>query len=238
MVDEDTKDLISAIQAYKTGKPVQVYMKETDTWKDLTEEPNWTSDNKYRAKPFVPYRPFNSIKECYDEMVKHYPFGLLTNRKEYIQVVEIFEGTFNTCYIVIPKEKTLVNFTFTDAFNNYQFIDGSKFGVEDNDPKVETVKTYTVSIRKEPYGLLSFVKTIKEALDINLKEAMHVVNKARKETHRIDNLSKEAAEKIVADINACGGDAFVEQIITKEDEDAAKLALTKALVKYIVSRRD
>ena len=65
---------------------------------------------------------------------------------------------------------------------------------------------------------------------------MHIANKARKEIHRIDNLSKEAAEKIVADINACGGDAFVEQIITKEDEDAAKLALTKALVKYIVSR--
>ena len=193
-------------------------------------------DIKNQAKQFVPYRPFNSIKECYDEMVKHYPFGLLTNGKEYRQVVEIFESTFNTYYIVIPKKKTLINLTFTDAFNNYQFVDGSKFGVEDNDLETKTVKTYTISIRKEPYGLLSFVKTIKETLDINLKEAVHIANKARKETHRIDNLSKEAAEKIVANINACGGDAFVEQIITKEDEDAAKLALTKALVKYIVSR--
>lgn len=193
-------------------------------------------DVKNQAKPFVPYRPFYSIKECYDEMVKHYPFGLLTNGKEYRQVVEIFESTFNTYYIVISKKRTLINLTFIDAFNNYQFVDGSKFGVEDNDLETKTVKTYTVSIRKEPYGLLYFVKTIKETLDINLKEAVHIANKARKETHRIDNLSKEEAEKIVADINACGGDAFVEQIITKEDEDAAKLALTKALVKYIVSR--
>ena len=58
-------------------------------------------DVKNQAKPFVPYRPFYSIKECYDEMVKHYPFGLLTNGKEYRQVVEIFESTFNTYYIVI-----------------------------------------------------------------------------------------------------------------------------------------
>ena len=209
MVDEDTKDLISAIQAYKTGKPVQVYIKETDTWKDLTEEPNWTSDNKYRAKPFVPYRPFNSIKECYDEMAKHYPFGLLTNGKEYRQVVEVFEGTFNTYYIVIPEKKILVNLTFTDAFNYYQFIDGSKFGVEDNDLGVKTIETYSVQIRKLS-AVLPLVKTVKDALHISLKEAKDIVDNARGTNGRIDNLSKEAAEKIVADINACGGDAFVE----------------------------
>lgn len=65
-------------------------------------------DTKNQAKPFVPYRPFNSIKECYDEMAKHHPFGLLTNGKEYAQVVEVFKGRFNICYIVIPEEKILV----------------------------------------------------------------------------------------------------------------------------------
>lgn len=212
MVDEDTKDLISAIQAYKTGKPVQVYMKETDTWKDLTEEPNWTSDNKYRAKPFVPYRPFNSIKECYDEMAKHHPFGLLTNGKEYVQVVEVFEGTFNTCYIVIPEEKILVNLTFTDAFNYYQFVDGSKFGVEDNDLEVKPIETYSVQIRKLNVTL-SLVKTVKDELHISLKEAKDIVDNARGTNGRIDNLSKEAAEKIAANINYWKGEAI---IIAKE----------------------
>lgn len=212
MVDEDTKDLISAIQAYKTGKPVQVYMKETDTWKDLTEEPNWTSDNKYRAKPFVPYRPFNSIKECYDEMAKHHPFGLLTNGKEYRQVVEVFEGTFNTCYIVISEEKILVNLTFTYAFNNYQFVDGSKFGVEDNDLGVKITETYSVQIRKLR-AVLPLVKTVKDALHISLKEAKDIVDKARTTNGRIDNLSKEAAEKMAANINYWKGEAI---IIAKE----------------------
>lgn len=127
-------------------------------------------DTKNQAKPFVPYRPFNSIKECYDEMAKHHPFGLLTNGKEYRQVVEVFEGTFNTCYIVISEEKILVNLTFTNAFNNYQFVDGSKFGVEDNDLGVKITETYSVQIRKLS-AVLPLVKTVKDALHISLKKS-------------------------------------------------------------------
>lgn len=169
-------------------------------------------DTKNQAKPFVPYRPFNSIKECYDEMVKHYPFGLLTNGKEYRQVVEIFESTFNTYYIVIPEKKILVNLTFTDAFNYYQFIDGSKFGIEDNDLGVKITETYSVQIRKLRV-VLPLVKTVKDALHISLKEAKNIVDKARTTNGRIDNLSKEAAEKMAANINYWKGEAI---IIAKE----------------------
>ena len=169
-------------------------------------------DTKNQAKPFVPYRPFNSIKECYDEMAKHHPFGLLTNGKEYVQVVEVFEGTFNTCYIVILEEKILVNLTFTYAFNNYQFIDGSKFGVEDNDLGVKIIETYSVQIRKLS-AVLPLVKTVKDALHISLKEAKDIVDNARGTNGRIDNLSKEAAEKMAANINYWKGEAI---IIAKE----------------------
>lgn len=168
-------------------------------------------DAKNQAKPFVPYRPFNSIKECYDEMAKHHPFGLLTNGKEYRQVVEVFEGTFNTCYIVISEKKILVNLTFTDAFNHYQFADGSKFGVEDNDLGVKTIETYSVQIRKLR-AVLPLVKTVKDALHISLKKAKDIVDKARTTNGRIHNLSKEAAEKIVAEIKVCGGKAYIEKI--------------------------
>lgn len=161
-------------------------------------------DTKNQAKPFVPYRPFNSIKECYDEMAKHHPFGLLTNGKEYAQVVEVFKGRFNICYIVIPEEKILVNLTFTDAFNHCQFADGSKFGVEDNDLGVKTIETYSVQILKLS-AVLPLVKTVKEAKDI--------VDKARITNGRIDNLSKEVAEKMAANINYWKGEAI---IIAKE----------------------
>lgn len=157
---------------------------------------------------FIPYRPFNNIKECYDEMVKHHPFGLLTNGKEYVQVVKIFRGTFNTCYIVIPEEKTLVNLTFIGAFNYYQFVDGSRFGVVDNDPEVEEVVTYSVQIRKLNVTL-SLVKTVKEELHLSLREAKDLVDNVRETNSHIDNLSKEAAEKIAANINEWKGDAII-----------------------------
>ena len=123
-------------------------------------------DTKNQAKPFVPYRPFNSIKECYDEMVKHYPFGLLTNGKEYRQVVEIFESTFNTYYIVIPEKKILVNLTFTNAFNNYQFVDGSKFGVEEEISRKRALKIAAA------YGLKSEVRTCIDLYGYSPTEAL------------------------------------------------------------------
>ena len=123
-------------------------------------------DTKNQAKPFVPYRPFNSIKECYDEMAKHHPFGLLTNGKEYRQVVEVFEGTFNTCYIVISEEKILVNLTFTNAFNNYQFVDGSKFGVEEEISRKRALKIAAA------YGLESEVRTCMDLVGMTPTEAL------------------------------------------------------------------
>ena len=123
-------------------------------------------DTKNQAKPFVPYRPFNSIKECYDEMAKHHPFGLLTNGKEYRQVVEVFEGTFNTCYIVISEEKILVNLTFTNAFNNYQFVDGSKFGVEEEISRKQALKIAAA------YGLESEVRTCMDLYGYSPTEAL------------------------------------------------------------------
>lgn len=160
---------------------------------------------------FTPYRPFNSIIECYDEMVKHHPFGLLTDGKKYVQVIGMFSGTFDTCYIIIPKEDVLVNLEFINAFNGYHFADGSKFGVEDKDIKIKTVKTYTVYVCKL-VAPLSAVKTVKETLQLPLLESKHIVDNAWKGTGKIENLSKEAADKIASDINTYGGDAFVKEI--------------------------
>lgn len=160
---------------------------------------------------FTPYRPFNSITECYDEMIKHHPFGLLTDGKKYVQVIGMFSGTFDTCYIIIPKEDILVNLEFINAFNCYHFADGSKFGVEDNDLEIKTVKTYTVHVC-ELVAPLSIVRTVKETLQLSLVESKHIVDDAWKRTGKIENLSKEAADKIASDINTYGGDAFVKEI--------------------------
>lgn len=90
------------------------------------------------------------------------------------------------------------------------FADGSVFGVKNNDPEVKKAETYTVYV-DEVSNLISFVKAIKETLHLGIREAKDIADKARKETHRIDNLSKEEAEKIAAEINEYGGKAVVEK---------------------------
>lgn len=90
------------------------------------------------------------------------------------------------------------------------FADGSVFGVKNNDPEVKKAETYTVYV-DEVSNLISFVKAIKETLHLGIREAKDIADKARKETHRIDNLSKEEAEEIAAEINEYGGKAVVEK---------------------------
>lgn len=202
MTKEETKERILVMQAYVDGKQIQVGDKEYNDWRNVFN-PLWDPNLDYRVKPdCIPYRPFDNVKECYNEMLKHYPYGLIMNNGRCVQIIEVFEGTFDTCYIVTSKEGAPVTISFIDAFNSYKFADGAKFGVKD--------VTYTVHI-DEVFALISFIKTIKETLHLDLKEAKNIADKARKETHRIDNLSKKEAEKIVAEINICGGKAFVEK---------------------------
>lgn len=202
MTKEEIKERILVMQAYVDGKQIQVGNKEYNDWRNVSN-PLWDPNLDYRVKPdFIPYRPFNDVKECYNEMLKHYPYGLIMNDGRCVQIIEVFEGTFGTCYIATSKEGAPVTISFIDAFNSYKFADGAKFGVED--------VTYTVHIDKMS-AILSWIKVVKETLHISLREAKDIVDKAREETHCIYNLSEKAAKEIAAKINECGGEAFVEK---------------------------
>lgn len=202
MTKEEIKERILVMQAYVDGKQIQVGNKEYNDWRNVSN-PLWDPNLDYRVKPdFIPYRPFDDVKECYNEMLKHYPYGLIMNNGRCVQIIEVFEGTFGTCYIATSKEGAPVTISFIDAFNSYKFADGAKFGVED--------VTYTVHIDKMS-AILSWVKIVKETLHISLREAKDIVDKAREETYCIYNLSEKAAKEIAAKINECGGKAFIEK---------------------------
>lgn len=63
------------------------------------------------------YRPFKDVKECWDEMLKHQPFGWLKDKER-------------DCYIFLNNisESTGLNFTF----NHYVFADGTPFGIKED----------------------------------------------------------------------------------------------------------
>lgn len=63
------------------------------------------------------YRPFKDAAECWDEMLKHQPFGWIKDK-------------VRDCYIFLNNisESTGLNFTF----NHYVFADGTPFGIKED----------------------------------------------------------------------------------------------------------
>ena len=62
------------MQAYAEGKDIQI-KRNTGIWEDLDcpEFDDYVSEYRIRLKPR--YRPFKSAEECWNEMLKHQPFG-------------------------------------------------------------------------------------------------------------------------------------------------------------------
>ena len=125
MTREEAKELLPFIQAFAEGKTIQVWA--NDTWKD-ENYPFFGTLYQFRIKPEPKYRPFNSQDECFDEMMKHYPFGWFrsTHNKNLFNIVGI-----NDDGIKITNTLTKYLDTYSDAFDNIEFVDGTPFGVKD-----------------------------------------------------------------------------------------------------------
>ena len=123
MTREEAKELLPFIQAFAEGKTIQVWA--NDTWKD-ENYPFFGTLYQFRIKPEPKYRPFNSQDECFDEMMKHYPFGWFrsTHNKNLFNIVGI-----NDDGIKITNTLTKYMDTYSDAFDNIEFVDGTPFGV-------------------------------------------------------------------------------------------------------------
>lgn len=129
-----SKKLLPIIQAYAEGKTIQSRCIKGDTslWYD-DEDPSFDDDFEYRIKPDskpesktdVNYRPFANAEECWQEMMKHQPFGWVK-----------MKGTESKYYmlkciasrVVIGLDET--PFSYKKVFEDYVFADGTPFGVK------------------------------------------------------------------------------------------------------------
>ena len=125
MTREEAKELLPFIQAFAEGKTIQVWA--NDTWKD-ENYPFFGTLYQFRIKPEPKYRPFNNQDECFDEMMKHQPFGWFrsTHNKNLFNIVGINDDGIKTT-------NTLTKYmdTYSDAFANIEFVDGTPFGIKD-----------------------------------------------------------------------------------------------------------
>lgn len=70
------------------------------------------------------YRPFKSNEECWQEMLKHQPFGWIRNKvnRAMIHISFALGG-----YVMLATE----NRGFSDVFDKFEFIDGTPFGIKE-----------------------------------------------------------------------------------------------------------
>ena len=125
MTREEAKELLPIIQAFAEGKDIQCKSCITNEWRDFDEPAfNGLPDN-YRIKPEPKYRPFKTQEECWNEMLKHQPFGWIINNDTQ-RLCNIGSIGRNNYGVVI--DNSILYFDL--AFNTCDFIDGTTFGVK------------------------------------------------------------------------------------------------------------
>lgn len=127
MNKEEIKYLIPIMQAFVDGKTIQYYngMK----WIDLTgDQCSFQFPAMFRIKPKEPtYRPFANAEECWTEMLKHQPFGVVKDK--YYAKFQVHRS-FTTLLVNGCNFRGYEDSTFLNNFNNLLFADGSPFGVK------------------------------------------------------------------------------------------------------------
>ena len=140
MTREKAKELLPIIKAFAEGKIVQIKDK-TGNWNDLYE-PCWNySPDKYRIKPEPKYRPFKSQEECWNEMLKHQPFGWIYSKNDscYYCIISVDEDKIELSPEMQPHSETTIKeyymensyVGFVTALEDYEytFADGIPFGI-------------------------------------------------------------------------------------------------------------
>ena len=110
---QQAKDLLPIIQAFAEGKTIQV--QEDIDWCYLGNNADFNlSPQRYRIKTEPKYRPFKDAEECWQEMLKHQPFGWVKTDEGYEQVWHVNKGD-----------------DFTATLKTCTFADGTPFGIKE-----------------------------------------------------------------------------------------------------------
>lgn len=123
MTKEETKQRIAVMQAYVDGKQIQVYETSLGKWFD-TDAPSWITSKRFRIKSEPHYRPFRNAEECWQEMLKHAPFGIMSSKdsKDYMSFMSLNDEGCDFCGYNGEN--------FESALDDIQFADGTPFGIK------------------------------------------------------------------------------------------------------------
>ena len=131
------KEFYPILQAFAEGRIIECRtkpssIKGTDVpndWVEMKEIGFW-GNIEYRIKPDskakAKYRPFANAEECWQEMLKHKPFGW----------IKCEEGYFNIVYVddyyvgLADKDNSSILLASKNSYQDNTFADGTTFGVK------------------------------------------------------------------------------------------------------------
>ena len=123
MEREEIERRAELYSALADGKTIQILNMEGN-WVDVeVKKLNYIPETlKFRIKPEPKYRPFKTQEECWQEMMKHQPFGWIKSK--------ITKQIY--CIVVVAEEEMYCFndfWNYQDAFEQFTFIDGTPFGI-------------------------------------------------------------------------------------------------------------
>ena len=124
MTREEAKQLSPIIQAYSEGKEIEGLYKGTKSPWFKIKDMDLNGGIIFRIKPEPKYRPFANAEECWQEMLKHQPFGYTYDRFNNIRDSITKVATTGVSY----DSPTVIS--FAEIFDRFVFADGVPFGMK------------------------------------------------------------------------------------------------------------
>ena len=129
---KEAAELSPLIKAFGEGKDIEMRSKnphaQLNGWAKMDE---FIFGNfEYRIKPEPKYRPFNDAEECWKEMLKHKPFGWIKAKDASIP------NRFMIINSIRNEEVSIalgIDFTYNELVEHYTFIDGTPFGIKEEE---------------------------------------------------------------------------------------------------------
>ena len=129
---EEAKEQLPIIQALAEGKTIEV-LHPNGGWTETDKVYFNLPSNHYRIKEEPKYRPFKSQEECWNEMLKHQPFGWVKSKKSerHFSIGSVlWDNDFNDVFVTFAFDGMLGR-SSKSVFEDFTFDDGTPFGIKE-----------------------------------------------------------------------------------------------------------
>ena len=127
------REFYPILQAFAEGKVIECRTKPNtvkgsdipNDWTEMTEIEFW-NNTEYRIKPEPKCRPFKGAEECWQEMLKHQPFGWIKCKEGYFNIVYVDDDYAG----LADPDGSSILLASKNSYQDNTFADGTPFGMK------------------------------------------------------------------------------------------------------------